>query len=65
MINWKKWKNKVIGWIIYAHYGQEHPFCKHPKVDIKTVQPVTLRPKTGICTICKKPVKAKLVWETK
>jgi len=65
MINWKKWKNKVIGWVTYADYGQEYLCCQHPKVDVKTVHPVTLRPKTGICKICKKSVKAKLVWEVK
>jgi len=65
MTNWKKWKKKIIEWIIYAHYGQKHPFCKHPKVDIKTVYPVTLQSKTGVCKICKKEVIARTVWEVK
>ena len=39
--------------------------CHHPnnKVKWKSVQPVTLLPKTGICKLCGKQVKAKILWE--
>ena len=59
------WKRKILDWIIFAHYGQQHPFCKHTKVDVKSAHPVTLQPKTGICKTCKKNVKARLIWEEK
>lgn len=61
----RAWYKKLLRWVIFAHYGQEHPFCHHPKVDVRTVQPVTLQPKTGICKICNKEVKAKLIWKEK
>ncbi len=59
----EQWYNKLLNWIIYAHFGQKFPFCKHDHVDVRTAQPVTLQPKTGICKLCKKEVRAKIIWE--
>ena len=61
----KKFWRKLLKWIIYVHYGKEHPFCKHTNVDVKTANASTGQPITGVCKICKKEVKAILVWEEK
>lgn len=37
--------------------------CKHLDVEVRSVHPKFLTPKTGLCKICKKRVKAKIVWE--
>lgn len=60
MSKWQKWKNRFTS----TYYGRSQPFCSHSDVTIISVHPITLRPESGICNICKKEVKARMVWET-
>jgi len=59
MSKWKNWKNKLTS----TYYGRQQPRCEHLGVDIMTISASTGQPLSGICRLCKKNVKAKLLWE--
>lgn len=44
-------------------FKRELVLCEHKDVKIITVDVVTLMPSTGVCKICKKHVKSRLIWE--